>query len=51
MGDSLTVRRGDKVQSVHAASASDYPRCAVDPRPGERTVIIVSPPIRPGDNK
>jgi len=49
--NSLTVRRGDKVLSVHAASARDYPRCGADPRPGERTVLIVSQAIRPGDKK
>ena len=49
--NSLTVRRGDKVLSVHAASATDYPRCGVDPRPGERTVLIVSHAMKSGDKK
>lgn len=48
---SLTLRRGDKVLSIHAASARDYPRCGADPRPGEKTVIIVSQAIRSGDKK
>jgi hypothetical protein len=45
-GKSLIVRRGQKkverVLSVHAASATDYPSCDSKPRPGEKTVIIVS---------
>jgi hypothetical protein len=49
--NSVTVRRGDQVLSVHAASAKDYPRCGVEPRREERTVIIVSQAIRPGNKK
>ncbi len=49
--NSVTVRRGDKALSVHSASAQDYPRCGVDPRHEERTVIIVSQAIHVGDKK
>lgn len=49
--NSVTVHRGDKVLSVHAASAKDYPRCGAEPRREEKTVIIVSQAIRAGNKK
>jgi hypothetical protein len=45
--NSLTFRRGDKVLSIHRASAKDYPDCGTHPSPEEKTVLIVSQAIRP----
>ena len=34
--------RGTTTLAVHAAAATDYPRCPQGPAPGERAVILVS---------
>jgi hypothetical protein len=44
--NSVTFRHGDKVLSIHRASAKDYPECGKPPRPEEKTVLIVSQAIR-----
>ena len=45
--NSLTFRHGDKVLSIHRASAKDYPNCGTPPSPEEKTVMIASQAIRP----
>ncbi|MGA2326479.1 MAG: hypothetical protein ABSH05_09350 [Bryobacteraceae bacterium] len=45
--NSVRLRHGDKVLSIHSASAKDYPDCGKAPGPEEKTVIIVSQAIRP----
>jgi len=45
--NSLSFRHGDKVLSIHRASAKDYPDCGKAPSPEDKTVLIVSQAIRP----
>jgi len=44
--NSLSVRHGDKVLSIHSTAAKDYPDCGKSPRPEEKTIMIVSQAIR-----
>jgi len=46
-GDTLTLKRGEFVLSVHPA-ASGYPQCDRKPSAADRTVIVVSRISRPG---
>ena len=43
----LTFRHGDKLLSIHRASARDYPDCGKSPDREDKTVLIVSQAIRP----
>jgi len=45
-GNRVTFRHGDKVLSIHAASAKDYPDCGKAPGPQDKTVLIVSEATR-----
>ncbi len=49
--NSLTVRHGDKVLSIHSTPAKDYPTCGKAPRPEDKTIIIVSQAIRRSEVK
>ncbi len=44
-GEQLSFRHGDKVLSIHRASAKDYPDCGKRPGPNDKTVLIVSQAI------
>jgi hypothetical protein len=45
-GNRVTFRHGDKVLSIHAAPAKDYPDCGKPPGPLDKTVLIVSEATR-----
>jgi hypothetical protein len=40
--ESLQIRRGNRILSVHNAFSGDYPRCKKAPGPGDKTVIITA---------
>jgi hypothetical protein len=44
--NSVSFRHGEKVLSIHSASAKDYPDCGKAPGPEEKTVLIVSQATR-----